>query len=55
MNKKSGNIRGQSRITTNYQVTLPKQIREKLNARIGDIIVFTDDGKNINIRMVKIS
>ena len=48
-------VLGQTRITTNYQITLPKKIRKELNAKIGDIAVFSKDDKRIYIKIVKIS
>jgi AbrB family looped-hinge helix DNA binding protein len=38
---------GSSKITSSNQITLPKEVREDLDVRSGDIIVFykEDDGK----------
>ena len=54
MNKEGYNILGQTRITTNYQITLPKSVRKILNATKGDIIIFSRNGENINIKLIKI-
>lgn len=39
-------ILGISKITYKYQVTIPKRVRERLNLKEGDVIVFViEDGK----------
>ncbi len=36
-------ILGTSKLTYKFQVTIPKEVRERYGLRIGDILVFTDD------------
>jgi len=35
------------KVTRKYQVTIPKSIREKLNIRVGDILLIKTDGTRI--------
>ncbi|MFH0897548.1 MAG: AbrB/MazE/SpoVT family DNA-binding domain-containing protein [Candidatus Bathyarchaeota archaeon] len=37
----SKKILGNSKITRRYQITLSKDVREKFNFDIGDLVVFT--------------
>jgi len=42
---------GSSKVQPNYRITLVKEVREKLNVEIGDIIVYIEDEKgNIFLR-----
>lgn len=34
-------ILGNSKVTRRYQVTLPKNVREKFGFEIGDLVIFT--------------
>lgn len=36
---------GNSTVQPNYRVTLVKSVRKKLNAKIGDIVVYVEDEK----------
>jgi AbrB family looped-hinge helix DNA binding protein len=40
-----------ARITPKFQITLPKKIRERLGAKVGDILIFLkeDDGWKISL------
>jgi len=40
---------GESRVTTKGQITLPKDVREVLNAEEGDYIIFLKEGGKIFI------
>ena len=35
------------KVTKKYQITIPKSIREKLNIRVGDILLVKTDGTRI--------
>ena len=39
-----------SKITRNYQVTLPREIREMINAKVGDTVLFVREGGQTVIR-----
>jgi len=42
---------GSSRIQPNYRITLTKIIRQKLNVKIGDTVIYMEDQKgNIIIK-----
>ena len=43
------------KVTRNYQITIPADIRDKVNLRIGDLVdvVYDNDRKVIIIRKVK--
>jgi len=41
---------GKSTITGRYQLTLPKQVREFLNAENGDLVVFLKDHDRILVK-----
>jgi len=44
-------IIGSSKVQPNYRLTLIKDIREKLNVNVGDIVVYVEDEKgNIGLR-----
>ena len=40
-------ILGTSKLTSKYQVTIPKPAREKLGVKVGDIIVFVEEDDKI--------
>lgn len=40
---------GISKITRNYQVTLPKDVRELKNFEVGDKVLFVPEGDRIGI------
>lgn len=40
---------GISKITRNYQITLPKDIRELKHLKVGDKILFVVDGDKIDL------
>jgi len=43
-------ILGISKLTTKGQITIPKVVREKLNLKTGDIVVFIERNGEIIIR-----
>jgi len=43
-------IIGKSTITGKYQLTLPKNVRELLNADNGDLIVFLEDQGRVLVK-----
>lgn len=48
-------VLGTSKVGPKFRVTLVKQVREKLNAKIGDLVVFTEDEKgNIILKVSKV-
>ncbi len=52
--KPSRTILGSCKVQRNHRFTLIKSVREKLNAKIGDIVVFgEDENGNLTIRIVK--
>lgn len=40
---------GISKITRNFQVTLPKDIRGIMNLHVGDTVLFVNDGSRIDL------
>lgn len=40
---------GISKITRNYQITLPRDIREMKNFQVGDTVLFVVEGNRINL------
>ena len=40
---------GISKITRNYQVTLPKDVRELKNLKVGDKVLFVLEGDKIDV------
>ncbi|WP_338598599.1 AbrB/MazE/SpoVT family DNA-binding domain-containing protein [Sulfolobus tengchongensis] len=42
-----------SKVTRNYQVTIPSEIREKLNIKEGDYVVFELRGDEVVIKAYK--
>ena len=43
------------KVTRNYQITIPAEIRRKINLRLGDVVDVTYDEKTGEIRIKKIS
>jgi len=41
-----------TKVTRNYQITLPKEVREKLNISVGDVLEVRVEGDLIVIRKV---
>lgn len=39
----------QSKVTSKYQVTIPKAVREALGIEVGDRIAFTADGRIVRM------
>ena len=39
-----------TKVTRNYQITIPKEIREKLGINVGDILTFDIEGSKIILR-----
>lgn len=52
--KAKGRIIQVSKITSNRQVTIPKQIMEKLKLKVGDNILWIERNKDIIIKKAKI-
>ena len=49
-------VLGTSKVGPKYRVTLVKSVQEKLNAKIGNLIVFVEDEKgNILLRVSKLT
>jgi hypothetical protein len=45
---------GASTVQSNYRLALRKNVREKLNAEVGDVIIFAEDENgNIFLKIVK--
>ncbi len=44
---------GIAKVTRNYQVTLPKDIRNVKGIEIGDTIIFAIDGDRVNLVTMK--
>ena len=44
-----GKALGSSKVTVRFQVTVPEEVRNKLNVKDGDTLVFVEDGKRIYI------
>ncbi|MEK6808178.1 MAG: AbrB/MazE/SpoVT family DNA-binding domain-containing protein, partial [Nanoarchaeota archaeon] len=38
-----------SKVTRNYQLTIPREIREVIDIKIGDILFFSAEDKEIKI------
>jgi len=47
---KNPEILGSSKIGARGQVTIPKRAREEFDLKIGDIVIFIKEGKNLIIR-----
>ncbi|AIY91043.1 AbrB/MazE/SpoVT family DNA-binding domain-containing protein [Geoglobus acetivorans] len=43
------------KVTRNYQVTIPAEVRRKINLRLGEVVDVTYDEKTGEIRIKKIS
>ena len=41
-----------SRVTRNYQVTVPREIRELADIKIGDTVLFIKEGEDIVLRRI---
>ena len=41
-----------SRVTRNYQVTVPREIRELAEIKVGDTILFMKEGEDIILRRI---
>src|SRR3989344_1737661 len=46
-------IMGIAKVTTNYQVTIPKDIRKVKDIQIGDTVFFTLDGNKVDFFKMK--
>mgnify|MGYP003998561385 CR=1 FL=1 len=44
-----GKVLGSSKITIRYQVTIPEQVRKKMNVKEGETLVYVEDGDRIYI------
>lgn len=42
-----------TKITRNYQITIPREIREKINLKIGDKLIFIEKEKRIEIKKIE--
>jgi len=43
-------ILGLSRLSSKYQVTIPKDARERFNLKAGDRILFVEEGGNLILK-----
>jgi AbrB family looped-hinge helix DNA binding protein len=43
-----------TKVTRNYQITIPKEIREKLGINVGDVLIFDIEGGKIVLRKEKL-
>ena len=41
-----------SRVTRNYQVTVPREIRELAGVKVGDTLLFAREGEDVVIRKI---
>jgi len=47
-------VLGTAKVQRNYRFTLLKNVREKLNAEVGDTVIFAEDEKgNLILKIVK--
>jgi AbrB family looped-hinge helix DNA binding protein len=44
-----GKVLGSSKITVRYQVTIPEQVRNRMNVKEGETLVYVEDGDRIYI------
>ena len=44
-----GKVLGSSKVTVRFQVTVPEEVRKKMKVKVGDNLVFVEDGKRIYI------
>jgi AbrB family looped-hinge helix DNA binding protein len=44
-----GKAMGSSKVTVRYQVTVPEEVRKRLNVRQGDTLVFVEEKERIYI------
>jgi len=48
-------VLGMSKITHKFQITVPKRVREELNLKEGDVLVFLiEDGKLILVKSTEL-
>jgi len=43
-------VLGTSRISYRYQITIPKEVRDRFHFKEGDIIVFVDEGNRVTLK-----
>ena len=41
-----------SKVTRNYQVTVPREVRELANINVGDTILFIKEGEEVMLRRI---
>ena len=41
-----------SRVTRNYQVTVPREIRELVDIKVGDMLLFIREGEEVVLRKI---
>lgn len=46
---KNGKIKGASKVTAKFQVTIPEDVRKSLEIKIGDTVVFVEENTRIYI------
>lgn len=44
-----GKALGSSKVTVRYQVTIPEEVRNRMDVNDGDTLVFVEDGDRIYI------
>jgi len=42
-------VLGASKVTTRYQITIPEEVRKRLNIKIGDSVAFIEENGKIYI------
>lgn len=47
--RKLAKVKGASKVTSKFQVTIPERVREALQVKKGDIVVFVEEGDKIFI------
>ena len=47
--RKMAKVKGASKVTSKFQVTIPEDVREALQVKVGDTVVFVEEGDKIFI------
>jgi AbrB family looped-hinge helix DNA binding protein len=43
-----------SKVTRNYQITIPKEVRERLGINVGDVLIVDVEGNKVVLRKEKL-
>ena len=43
-----------TKVTRNYQITIPKEIREKLGIKVGDVLILDVEGSKVVLKKEKL-